>query len=677
MTIRLTPVLFVLVVCSAVVAQGMTVEQALALRSVSNPQLGDDFVAFSLAVPRPLDDGAGGAYLHVAVIDGLSGLDAAALPEPRWLVAGKKSASTLRVRPGHREISFRGRVSGRMQVLVQSIDDGRPMAWRATPSVAGYSWRGDGLTLAFTALDPLPPPRAEAEGRGIAPIVVDEDYRHLSLWTVAGTGEPRQLTSGCTVFDFVWSPDGSQLACAIAPRNLVDDSYMSKSLWLVDAATGERRLLVDNRGKLGAFAWAPDGGSIAFVSAADRNDPHAGMLYSVAVDSGEVSAWTRGLRGMIEGVTATPTGFLVQESLGVRTRLRHLDPEGRDQWIYEAKDARLAIRDVSVRGSDFVFAASSPTHPSELWWPRMEGESAAARRLTDSNPTLSSVELGRQRVVRFRARDGLPIEGLLIEPVGHQEGQRHPLVIVVHGGPESHFHDGWLTSYSNWGQLLAARGYAVWMPNYRASTGYGVEFCKQDHGDPMGKEFEDHIDAIHHLVASGIADRARVGIGGGSYGGYTAAWAATRHSEHFAAAVSFVPFVDIRTKWLTSDIPMEFYYVHYQEKWPWQQPGLLADRSPLSWAESCDTPLLLLGGTRDTRVHPSQPFMLYRAVKFATDTPVRYVQYPGEGHGNRTNVYRYDYALRALRWFDHYVKGDGDRRGRALPPRDLDYGGSR
>jgi dipeptidyl aminopeptidase/acylaminoacyl peptidase len=246
-------------------------------------------------------------------------------------------------------------------------------------------------------------------------------------------------------------------------------------------------------------------------------------------------------------------------------------------------------------------------------------------------------------------------------------------VIVVHGGPEAHFSDGWLTSYGNWGQLLAARGYVSWYPNYRASTGRGTAFCKLDHGDPMGAEFTDHLDAIEQFATQGLIDKQRVGIGGGSYGGYAAAWAATRHSERFAAAVSFVPFVHVPSKWLTSDIPWEFYLVHYQEKWPWEQPGLLADRSPLTWAAHCRTPLLLLGGTSDPRVHPSQPFMLYRAVQFATDTPVRYVQYPGEGHGNRTNVYQYDFALRSLQWFDHYLQGDGNRRTASPPPFDLDY----
>jgi dipeptidyl aminopeptidase/acylaminoacyl peptidase len=135
--------------------------------------------------------------------------------------------------------------------------------------------------------------------------------------------------------------------------------------------------------------------------------------------------------------------------------------------------------------------------------------------------------------------------------------------------------------------------------------------------------------------------------------------------------VSFVRFVDIRTKWLCSDIPMEFFHVHYEEKLPQDQAEFLAERSPLTYAAQCKTPLLLLGGTSDTRVHPSQPHMLYRAVKMSTDTPVRYVRYPGEGHGNRINTLRYDYLVRSLQWFDHYLSPEATRMT-PMPPIDLD-----
>ncbi len=651
-------------------AQGLAVAHALSLRSVTNPRLGDDFVAFTLVVPRPIADGPGSTYLHLGVIDGLAALQPGTMPTPRWLVDGRQSAPGMQVRSSHREVSFLRAVDGAMQLFVQSIDGGEPRRWASTPSIAGYRWRPDGGAVSFTTLDETPPARAAAAARGFRPVVVDEDWRHLSLWLVEEGGEAKRLTNGTTVFEHEWAPDGRKMACACAPRNLVDDSYMFTRLHVVDVATGERKLLVDNPGKLGSFAWSPDGGHLAMISAADRNDPHAGQLWVVDAATGATRLWpAQQYESMASDVQWVADGPHFVEHTGVLSAVRSTKDRPRNP-------PRGAARERGPRdGHVTAFAAAkqrvvatvgTSKHPPELF---LDGHG----RLTDSNPDLANVALGEQTIETIRARDGLPIEGLLIKPVGWRPDVRYPFVIVVHGGPEAHFSDGWLTSYGNWGQLLAARGYVSWYPNYRSSTGYGVQFCKHDHGDPMGKEFSDHLDAIAHFDRQGLIDPARVGIGGGSYGGYTAAWAATKHSDRFAAAVSFVPFVDLRTKWLTSDIPWEFFHVHYEEQWPWQQPGLMADRSPLTWATQCRTPLLLLGGTADPRVHHSQPFMLYRAVKFATDTPVRYVQYPGEGHGNRTNVYQLDYALRTLQWFDHYLLGDGDRRKEPMPPLDVPY----
>jgi dipeptidyl aminopeptidase/acylaminoacyl peptidase len=651
---------------------GITVEQTMDLRTVLAPQTGEGFLAYSIVTPRPLADGAGSARYHIAVIDGLPGALTES-PEPRMLVEGDETAPAMQARPGTRELSFLRRIDGKMQLFAGSIDQWEPKAVAETASVASYAWRPDGGAFAFVSVDAPSPARAAAREAGFKQVVVDEDWQHRSLWMCEVGGEPKKLTSDVSVFEFEWSPDGKQIACAVAPRNLVDDSYMFKRLHVLDVATGAMRKVVDNPGKLAGFAWSSNSSSLAYISAEDPNDPHAGMLFLLDAATGEVTPVTRGLAGMIQHVQTTEEGFLLTESIGVRTRLRHVSSTGRDQWLYESRPQQLVVTGATYCGDHLVFSASTPQHPAELYlWKRGE-EDKTATRLTDTNPWLASVPLAKQDVVRIRARDGLPIEGVLILPLDYEEGTRYPMVIVVHGGPEAHNSNGWMTSYSMWGQLLAARGYVSWYPNYRASTGYGVQFCKKDHGDPMGREFEDHLDAIDHFDEVGLIDPSHVGIGGGSYGGYTAAWAATRHTERFAAAVSFVPFVDIRTKWMTSDIPWEFYYVHYQEKWPWQQPGLLTDRSPLTWATNCNTPLLLLGGTSDPRVHPSQPFMLYRAVKFGTTTPTRYIQYPGEGHGNRTNVYRYDYALRTLRWFDHYLKGDGDRRDAPMPPIDVDY----
>jgi dipeptidyl aminopeptidase/acylaminoacyl peptidase len=403
---------------------------------------------------------------------------------------------------------------------------------------------------------------------------------------------------------------------------------------------------------------------LAYIAGADRNDPHAGMLYVVDVTTKQVRALTEGLQGAVNHVAFGGDGAIrAAVSLGVRSTLMRIDPRSGESKVELSADGQeFRTFELGVGGNPDLFRLSTPEHPFEVY--ARHGDEL--KRLTDSNPWLADVAMARHEIVRFKARDGLEIEGILMHPLRRQEGVRSPLVIVVHGGPEAHFSNGWLTSYGNWGQVLAAKGFALWFPNYRASTGYGVAFAKANFGDVMGGEFNDHLDAIDHFAGKGLIDPDRVGIGGGSYGGYAAAWAATRHTDRFAAAVSFVPFVDIRTKWFTSDIPYEFYLVHYQEKWPHEQSGYLSDRSPLTHAAQCRTPLLLLGGTSDTRVHPSQPMMLHRAVLFQTKTPTRYVQYPGEGHGNRTNVAQYDYVIRTMQWFEHYLQ-PGNRRREPLP----------
>jgi dipeptidyl aminopeptidase/acylaminoacyl peptidase len=270
--------------------------------------------------------------------------------------------------------------------------------------------------------------------------------------------------------------------------------------------------------------------------------------------------------------------------------------------------------------------------------------------------------------VRFKARDGLELEGILVRPLDERPGQRYPLILAVHGGPEARDTNGWRTGYSNPGQLAAAQGFAVFYPNYRGSTGRGVAFSKLSQGDPAGKEFDDLVDAVDHLVGMGLVDRAKVGITGASYGGYASAWGATYYSERFAAAVMFVGISDNISRIGTTDIPSEEYLIHARKR-PWENWQFFLDRSPIAHAGKSRTATLILHGTADPRVHPTQSMVLYRYLKLHAKTPVRLVWYPGEGHGNRRAASRLDYNLRLMQWMTHYLKGPGG----APPPIDLDY----
>jgi dipeptidyl aminopeptidase/acylaminoacyl peptidase len=315
-----------------------------------------------------------------------------------------------------------------------------------------------------------------------------------------------------------------------------------------------------------------------------------------------------------------------------------------------------------------VFTANTPEHPREVY--ALSRRNLELERLTDSNPWLGDVRLARQEVVTYKAADGLDIQGLLIWPLDYEEGQRYPLILAVHGGPEAHYSNGWLTSYNLPAQHAAAEGYFMFYQNYRGSTGRGVEFTFTSQGRPAMEEFSDLVDGVDHLIERGLVDGDRVGITGGSYGGYASAWGATYFSERFAAAVMNVGIGDKISMLGTSDIPQELYLVHYRT-WPWENWELYTQASPIFFAHRARTPILILHGDADPRVDPTQSKILYRYLTLQENPPpLRLVLYRGEGHGNQRAATRWDYSLRLMQWMDHYLKGEGGEP----PAYQLDYG---
>src|SRR5690606_20815466 len=259
--------------------------------------------------------------------------------------------------------------------------------------------------------------------------------------------------------------------------------------------------------------------------------------------------------------------------------------------------------------------------------------------------------------ITYKSRDNkYDIQGMLIYPVDYKENTRVPLITVVHGGPEAHYGNGWLTAYSMPGQMAAAEGYAVFYPNYRGSTGRGTEFTYSSQGDLAGAEFDDIVDGVDYLIEKGIADKNRIGVTGGSYGGYASAWMSTYYSDRFAAAVMFVGISNNISKFGTSDIPTEMRLVHERGN-IWDNWEKHLKISPIYYADRAKTPILIMHGAEDPRVHPAQSMELYRHLKVRQPgLPVRLIFYPGEGHGNARSGSRYDYNLRMMQWFNTYLK---------------------
>lgn len=640
------------------------------LRSVAAAVISPDSsrIAYVLIVPRqPVEEKDGPAWteLHVADQDGHS----------RPYVIGQVNVGGVEWTPDGKGISFLAKREGdeHRALYVIPADGGEARRVLAHGSdITAYSWSSDGKRVAFLAADPEPEAKKKLEEEGFSQQIYEEEIPFVRVW-VAAPGEkenkPRMLDLPGSASELHWSPAGAQLAVALAPTPLIDDGYMSRKVHVVNADSGEVLARLDNPGKLGPVAWSPDGKHLAMISAADLNDPEQGRLMIAPAAGGALRDLLPGYEGHVSAIAwQDPRTLMFLGDEGVETTFGeiNLDGSGR-KTIIAAGGPVLTDFTLSRDGQAAAFEGESPMHPSEVFAMR-HGE-AGPRRLTDSNPWLAEMAFAPQEVVRYQARDGLELEGLLIRPLNEEKGKRYPLILVVHGGPESHYRNGWLTNYASPGQMGAARGFAVFYPNYRGSTGRGVAFSKLSQGDPAGKEFDDLVDGVDHLVAAGLVDRARVGITGGSYGGYASAWGATYYSGRFAAAVMFVGISDKVSKVGTTDIANEEYLVHARHR-PWDKWDFFRERSPIYHAGKSRTPTLILGGKDDPRVHPSQSLELYRYLKLRGQAPVRLVIYPGEQHGNRRAASRFDYSLRMMQWMEHYLKGPGG----APPPLELDYG---
>ncbi len=651
-------------------AGGLTPLDLARIRSVESARIAPDgkLIAYVLTVPRePGKDENGGpwAELHVADTGGTS----------RPFITGEVNVGSIRWTPDGRRIAFlckRGEDKHRSLYAIP-VDGGEAKRLVAHgDDIEEYSFSPDGLKVAFIAREAEPKERKKRAEKGFNAEIYEEEWRAARVWIAelsSDAGEPRALELDGSASGIEWSPAGDVLAVGLSPTPLVDDEMMRRRVHIVGVADGAVRTRVETPGKLGAFRFSTDGEHVAMLAAEDIHDPSEGRLMVVPTSGGEPHNALPGYLGQVEAIAwqdADTVLYIGAE--GVWTTFGKLDASGENRaQILEAPGPILRQLSLAADGQSGVFVADSPQHPAEAYY--MAHGDAAPRRLTDSNPWLAERRLAVQERVEYRARDGLALEGVLVRPLDEQPGTRYPLILSVHGGPEAHVSNGWVTGYGTPGQTGAARGFAVFYPNYRGSTGRGVEFSKAGQGDPAGKEFDDLVDAIAHLDQAGLIDRAKVGVTGGSYGGYASAWAATKLTEHFAAAVMFVGISDRVSKSGTTDIPTEEYLVHAR-KWPWEAWDEMRERSPITWAQQARTPILICHGKEDPRVHPSQSLELYRYLKLAGNVPVRLVWYPGEGHGNRKAGARLDYSLRQLEWLEHYLKGPGGEP----PPHALDYG---
>lgn len=645
-------------------ADGLSLRDISRLEQVGQVAISPDggMIAYTQIVQRDLvheKDGRSWSELHVVDHSGAS----------RAFITGSVNIGSLDWMHSSEVITFLARREGDEVTKLYGIPvaggEARVLA-EVEGNIRSYSLSPTGAAVALVVAPSEPDERKSEKEKGFSQIVFEEDWRANQLVVHTIDGDSRVVPVNGSVQQVQWSPQGDRLAIAVTPRQLVDDTLMFQRIRIIDL-NGELLGQVDNPGKLGAMIWSPSGETLAFIGTTIINDPREGRLMVTSANGGDFFELMPGLAGHVWHIDWHGEKIIFVSYEGVETRLASIRPDGQDETTMVQVDG-VIIEGMSVSTlGDMALAISTPTHPRELYQWR---EDSGLGRLTTSNAWLSDRMLAKQTVERYRAADGLEIEGLLIWPLQYQPGQRYPLILAVHGGPEAHYSNGWITSYALPGQAASADGYFVFYPNYRGSTGRGVEFTLMSQGRPAAEEFSDLIDGVDYLIEQGWVDGQRVGITGGSYGGYATAWGATYYSERFAAAVMNVGLSDKIAMLGTSDIAQELYLVHYLT-WPWEDWDLYKKASPIFYADRAQTPILIMHGAADPRVDPTQSRILYRYLVLQENPPpVRLVLYPGEGHGNQRAASRWDYSLRLMRWMNHYLKGEGGEP----PPYALDYG---
>lgn len=666
--------LITLVLCSSIAAptwsatsteNSFTIEHLPKMQSAGNITVAPNgkVSVYTVSSPRDLVAGDENARpdTHIFVVrDGQA---------PTLFVGGEGSVSDLQFSADSQTLYFKTKRGNDKYTSLYQISLNGGEAQRVfgyDTNIGDYALSQNAETLYFVAK--AKDDKKDLKDKGFHAYAYEEDLRLAGLWSVDLTADSAQATPLFTdghVTSIELAKNDNTLVAAVAPTNLIDDFYMKRDLVVINTASGKATQTIDIPGKLGTFELSADAKHIALIGGADIHDSSDGVLMVANTISGELSALTKDALQHIVDVDWYKGDILTVAHRGVESAVVLYSREGEIERTYNTPED-IVVYSLDVAKSTIHAVADSPKHPREIF----SIERRSTEKVSNHNAWLEDIALAPQTTFTFTAGDGENIEGLLITPTTTKPAGGWPLILTVHGGPEAHYSDGWITRYSNAGQFGAALGYAVYYPNYRGSTGRGVAFTKQHQNDYAGKEFDDLVDGVKALAEAGIINKDRVGITGGSYGGYASMWGATAQSEHFAASVAFVGIANQVSKFGTSDIPNEMQLVH-SLKWPWEDNWMnLIERSPIFHAGKSTTPTLILHGEKDTRVHPSQSMELFRSMKVRTQTPVRLVFYPNEAHGNRFAAAQYDYALRLMRWMDTYLALDATRND-PMPEFDL------
>jgi len=663
----------------------MAVEDLLRWKIAGPPALSPD--GTRIVCPLTIvDEQANGYQTHLWIVPvpPAPGLTMDGAPQP--LTTARARDTGPRWSPDGRRIAFVSDRGGAKQIWVIPADGGEARVLTAgSYAPADLAWSPDGKWLAFTGKPDTTAsgaerrePREQSDVRVISRLYYKQDgegfwdgrWKHIFVVPASG-GDARQVTHGEHDHTMpAWSPDGTWLAyCANAtPDADLDDAA---DLWIIRAdSTGAPRPLSRTIGRVESPAWSPDGARIAYIGH-DNECAGEGTLPRVwvaTVDGGELVCLTRGYDGSVGhhiGSDARP-----QSGSGGLTwtpdvsRIYFLTTERGRCQVASVSLADGAVRMETTGDHDLIGCSldaaarraacveCDPLTPGEVAVADLQDDRRAPlRRLSAWNgPVADTLALVRPEPFEYKTPDGFIVDGWVMKPAG--AGPKVPAVLEIHGGP----HGAYGYAFSNQFQLLCAAGYGVVYTNPRGSHGAGQAFLAATRHDWGGGDYRDLMGALDRAVEiHEWIDPGRLGVCGGSYGGYMTNWI-VGHTQRFRAAVTLRSTCNRYNHWGTGDIA----HRHARWEWPgapWESPEFYLERSPITYVRDIKTPVLIMHGENDLRCSIEQAEQLFVALK-RQGTPTLFVRFPGESHSMSSSGqprHRTEEMRHLLAWFKTYL----------------------
>ncbi|MBW4026763.1 MAG: S9 family peptidase [Acidobacteria bacterium] len=465
------------------------------------------------------------------------------------------------------------------------------------------------------------------------------------------------LRSSLAITQIAPSPRDHQIAYESGPPSRRMENPADYEIYLTTSEGAGPKRLTDNQAVESGLKWAPEGDRLYFnVRAAagsleGKYKDVQGRIYAINLTSKQITRLGADFSGSWEDFSVSPDGTVIAAGLlGTQQQLYRV--RERDFEELAGATGSYALPDAAGRNQHLLFLYSTVTQPTQVFLAADPLRPDHARVLTSFNPIFSQRAQPQWQKFRWKADDGSTVEGMLIYPPGALGKKNLRMFTLIHGGPADADGDRFGADWYDWATLAAAKGWLVFRPNYRGSSGYGDDFELQISPHIVSRPGKDILEGVDALVKEGYADPNHLAIGGYSYGGYMTDWLITQ-TTRFKAAVTGAGAVENTANWGYDDETFDDAW--YLGGTPWENPAMYQSEAAIFQINKVTTPTYIVGGNGDNRVSFFEQILLERALQ-KLNVPHELLLFPGENHPLDKNPWHgYIKVREELKWLDKYA----------------------